>query len=163
MSIEPMMPSNHLIFCCPLLLLPSIFPSIRVFSNESALCIRWPKYWSFSVHQSVQWTIYSFPLGWLTKALLPLFWRTLRVPMGPPLKPWIPHTSHEDPNIVSLQEHKPGINLPSRMWVFSQIPDTLYPWLSYRMPRMFILFSYQSHFKRRWNSLNFLSQTSASI
>jgi len=41
-------PSNHLIFCCPLLLLPSIFPSIRVFSNESVLCIRWPKYWSFS-------------------------------------------------------------------------------------------------------------------
>ena len=40
--------TNHLIFCCPLLLLPSIFPSIRVFSNESTLCIRWPKYWSFS-------------------------------------------------------------------------------------------------------------------
>ena len=53
MSIESVMPcnhlpSNHLIFCCPLLLLPSIFPSIRVFSNESALRIRWPKYWSFS-------------------------------------------------------------------------------------------------------------------
>ena len=42
------MPSNHLILCCPLFLLPSIFPSIRVFSNESALCIRWPKYWNFS-------------------------------------------------------------------------------------------------------------------
>ena len=48
MSIELVMPSNHLILCCPLLLPPSIFPSIRVFSNESALCIRWPKYWSFS-------------------------------------------------------------------------------------------------------------------
>ena len=46
--IESMMPSNHLIFCCPLLLLPSIFPSIRIFSNESAVCIRWPKYWSFN-------------------------------------------------------------------------------------------------------------------
>ena len=46
--IELIMPSNHLILCCPLLLLPSIFPSIRVFSSESALCIRWPKYWSFS-------------------------------------------------------------------------------------------------------------------
>jgi len=46
MSIELVMPSNHLILCRPLLLLPSIFPSIRVFSNESALCIRWPKYWS---------------------------------------------------------------------------------------------------------------------
>ena len=51
-SIESMMPSNHLILCCALLLLPSIFPSIRVFSNESALCIRWPKYWSFSFNIS---------------------------------------------------------------------------------------------------------------
>jgi len=48
MSIELVMPSNHLILYRPLLLLPSIFPSIRVFSYESALCIRWPKYWSFS-------------------------------------------------------------------------------------------------------------------
>ena len=47
-SIELVMPSNHLILCCPLLLLPSIFPSIKVFSNESVLRIRWPKYWSFS-------------------------------------------------------------------------------------------------------------------
>ena len=52
MSIESVMPSNHLILCCPLLLSPSIFPSIRVFSNESALCIRWPKYWSFSFNIS---------------------------------------------------------------------------------------------------------------
>ena len=49
MPSESEMPSNHHILCCPLLLLPSIFPSIRVFSNESALCIRWPKYWSFSL------------------------------------------------------------------------------------------------------------------
>ena len=49
MSIESVMPSNHLILCRPLLLLPSIFPNIRVFSNESALHIRWPKYWSFSL------------------------------------------------------------------------------------------------------------------
>ena len=48
MSIESVMPANHLILCHPLLLLPSIFPSIRVFSNESALHMRWPKYWSFS-------------------------------------------------------------------------------------------------------------------
>ena len=48
MSIESVMPSKHLILCRPLLFLPSIFPSIRVLSNESALCIRWPKYWSFS-------------------------------------------------------------------------------------------------------------------
>ena len=48
MTTESVMPSNHLILCCPLLLLPSIFPSIRVFSNKSVLHIRWPKYWSFS-------------------------------------------------------------------------------------------------------------------
>ena len=48
MSVESVMSSNHFILCCPLLLLTSIFPSIRVFSSESALCIRWPKYWSFS-------------------------------------------------------------------------------------------------------------------
>ena len=48
MSIESVMPSNHLILCRPLLLMPSIFPSIRAFSNESVLCNRWPKYWSFS-------------------------------------------------------------------------------------------------------------------
>ena len=48
MSIDSVMPSNHLILCCPFLLLPSIFPSIRVFSNESVPPIRWPKYWSFS-------------------------------------------------------------------------------------------------------------------
>ena len=52
MSIKSMMPSNHLILCCPVLLLPSIFPSIRVFSNESVLHIRWPKYWSFSFNIS---------------------------------------------------------------------------------------------------------------
>ena len=62
MSIESVMPSNYLILCCPLLLLPSIFPSIRVFSDESALRIRWPKYWSFSVNISPTkgWS----PLGW---------------------------------------------------------------------------------------------------
>ena len=52
MSIESVMPSNHLILCHPLLLLPSIFPSIRVFSNESVLWLRWPKYWSFSFSTS---------------------------------------------------------------------------------------------------------------
>ena len=62
------MPSNHLILCCPLLLLPSIFPSIRVFSNESALHIRWPKYWSFSLNISPSNEhpgLISFRIGWL--------------------------------------------------------------------------------------------------
>ena len=68
MSIELVMPSNHLIFCCPLLLLHSIFPSIRVFSNESALHIRWPKYWSFSFNISPSKEhpgLMSFRMDWL--------------------------------------------------------------------------------------------------
>ena len=56
MSIELMMPSNHLILCQPLFFLPPIFPSIRVFSNELALCIRWPKYWSFSISPSNEYS-----------------------------------------------------------------------------------------------------------
>ena len=64
MTIELMMPSNHLILCCPLFLLPSIFPSIRFFSNESALCIRWPKYWSFSSASVLPVNMQDwFPLG----------------------------------------------------------------------------------------------------
>ena len=65
---EPVMPSNHLILCHPLLLLPSIFPNIRVFSNESALCIRWPKYWSFSLNISPSNEhpgLISFRIDWL--------------------------------------------------------------------------------------------------
>src|SRR5574342_534322 len=68
MSIESVMPSNHLILCRPLLLLPSIFPSIRVFSNEPALHIRWPKYWSFSFNISPSNEhpgLISFRMGWL--------------------------------------------------------------------------------------------------
>ena len=68
MSIELVMPSNHLILCRPLLLLPSIFPSVRVFSNESVLHIRWPKYWnfSFSVSPSNEHSgLISFRIDWL--------------------------------------------------------------------------------------------------
>ena len=68
MSIVSVMPSKHLILCCPLLLLPSIFPSIRVFSNESALRIRWPKYWSFSFSISPSNEhpgLISFRMDWL--------------------------------------------------------------------------------------------------
>ena len=66
-STESVMPSNHLILCCPLLLLPSIFSSIRVFSNESALHIRWPKYWSFSfsISPSNEYSgLISFRIDW---------------------------------------------------------------------------------------------------
>ena len=68
MSIESMMPSNHLILCCPFLLLPSVFPSTWVFSNESVLCIRWPKYWSFSFSISPSDEhpgLVSFRMDWL--------------------------------------------------------------------------------------------------
>ena len=68
MSIELVMPSNHLFLCCPLLLLPSIFPSLRVFTNESALRIRWPKYWSFSFNISLSNEhsgLISFRVDWL--------------------------------------------------------------------------------------------------
>ena len=67
-SIELVMPHNHLILCHPLLLLPSIFPSLRVFSNESTLCIRWPQYWSFSFNISLfneHPGLISFRMDWL--------------------------------------------------------------------------------------------------
>ena len=67
-SIESVMPSNHFILCRSLLLLPSVFPSIRVFSNESALCIRWPKYWSFSfsIRTYNEYSgLISFRMDWL--------------------------------------------------------------------------------------------------
>ena len=68
MSSESVMPSNHLILCCLLLLLPSIFPNIKVFSSESALCMRWPKYWSFSFNISPSnehLGLISFRMDWL--------------------------------------------------------------------------------------------------
>ena len=68
MSIESVMPSNHLVLCRPLLLLPSIFLSIRVFSKDSALCIRWPKYWSFSfsISPSNEYSgLISYKIDWL--------------------------------------------------------------------------------------------------
>ena len=68
MFIESVMPSNYLILCRPLLLLPSIFPTIRIFSNESAFCIRWPEYWSFSFNISPSneyLALISFRIDWL--------------------------------------------------------------------------------------------------
>ena len=66
MSIELVMPSNHLILCHPFLLPPSVFPNIRVFSNESVLGIKWPKYWSFSISPSNEYSgLISFRMDWL--------------------------------------------------------------------------------------------------
>ena len=65
MPIELVMPSNHLILCCPLLLLPSLFPSIRVFSNKLTLHIRWTKYWSFSISLSNEYSrLISYRIDW---------------------------------------------------------------------------------------------------
>ena len=76
MSIESVLPSNHLLLCRPLLHLPSIFPSIRVFSNESVLRIRWPKYWSFSINPSKEYSgLISFRTDWFD---LPAVQRTLK-------------------------------------------------------------------------------------
>ena len=66
MSFESVTPSNHLVLCCRFLLLPSIFPGIRVFYNELALCIWWPKYWSFSISPSNEYSVLiSFRIDWL--------------------------------------------------------------------------------------------------
>ena len=83
MSFESVMPSNHLILCCPLLLLPTIFPRIRIFSNESVLHIRWPKNWSFSfsISPSNEYSgLNSFRIDWLdlleVQGLSRVFWNT---------------------------------------------------------------------------------------
>ena len=88
MSIESMMPSNQVILCCPLLLPPSIFPSIRVFSNKSALHIRWPKYWSFSINPSNEYSgLIFFKINWFDLlAVQGTFKRTLQ---HHSLKTWI--------------------------------------------------------------------------
>ena len=81
MSIESVMPSNHLILCHPLVLLPSVFPSIRVFSNESVLRIRWPKYWSFSFNISPSKEdplLISFRMDWLDRLAVQEIFKSLR-------------------------------------------------------------------------------------
>src|SRR5574341_647882 len=98
MSIESVMPSNHLILCHPLLLLPSVFPSIRVFSNESAFCIRWPKYWSVSFNispSSEHPGLISFRMDWLDLLAVP----------------WTARRSNQS----ILKEISPGISLEGMM------------------------------------------------
>ena len=90
MSSESVMPSNHFILCCPLLLLPSVLPSIRVFSSESVLCIRWPKYWSFSFSIS-PFNEYSG-----------LIWIWLEGLVGSPCSPWDSQESSPTPQFKSI-------------------------------------------------------------
>ena len=81
MPIELMKLSSHLILCCPCLLLPSIFPSIRVFSNESVLHIRWPKYWSFSLSSAYEYSgLVSFRIDWFDLFTVPGTFKSLLQP-----------------------------------------------------------------------------------
>ena len=102
MSIESVMPSNHLILCCPLLLLPSIFPSIRVFSNESALRVRWPKYcsFSFSISPSNEYSgLISFKTDWFISLVI----------FSPKsLEAWIPRGLWSDPEQSRQQPLQKG-------------------------------------------------------
>ena len=110
MSIESVMPSNHLILCRPLLLRPSVFPSIRVFSNESIPCIKWPKYWSFSFNISLS-NEYSGLISF--RLLLLLLSRFSRVQLCA-----TPETAtHQAPLSLGLsrQEHWSGLPFPSPM------------------------------------------------
>ena len=97
MSIESVMPSNHLTLCCPLLLLPSIFPSIRVFSNESVLHIRWSEYWSFSFSISPS-NEYSGPI------FFRIDWFDLLAAQGT-FKNLLQHRSSEASNMVNVVSH----------------------------------------------------------
>ena len=105
-SIESMMPSNHLIFCRPLLLLPSISPSIRNFSNESALCIRWPKYWSFnfSISSSNDYSgLISFKIYWFDLLVIQGTLKSFLQDHG--LKAWIFSARPSDgPNHISTHK-----------------------------------------------------------
>ena len=116
MSIELVMPSNHLILCRPLLLPPSIFPSIRVFSDESALCIRWPKYWSFSFNISPSNEhsgLITFRMDWLD----------LRAVQGT-LKSLLQHHGSKA-SILRLHIVHGSFKLQQRYWVLTR--ETLQP------------------------------------
>ena len=108
MSIEPVMPSNHLILFHLLLLLPSIFPRIRIFSNESALCIRWPKYWSFSfnISPSNEYSgLISFRMDWLDLlAVQETLKSLLKTPQFKRINSSVP-SFHYNPTLTSIHDY----------------------------------------------------------
>ena len=121
MSTESVMPSNHLILCCPLLFLPSIFPSIRVLSNESTLCLRWPKYWSFSTSRSNEYSVLFHPPGMWDPSSpnpCPLQWKCGVLTTGPPGKSFI-HDFELKSLFVTYIESKP-------LWRLGEIFQVLY-------------------------------------
>ena len=110
MSIESVMPSNHLILCHPLLLLPSIFPSIRVFSNESAFCIRWPKYWSFSFNigsSNEHPGLISFRMDWLDLLVVQAIRLGKKVETGTDLFSWAPNSLWTVTAVMKLKDIAP--------------------------------------------------------
>ena len=103
MSIESVLPSNHLILCHPLLLLPSIFPSLKVFSNESALHIKWPKYWSFnfSISPSNEFSgLISFRIDWFDLDTL----RDRKNKVCTILKIWGLSSAYRGPNLLTTKQ-----------------------------------------------------------
>ena len=107
MSIKSVMPSNHLILCRPLLLLPSIFPSIRVFSNESALRIKWPKYWSFSFSISPSNEhpgLISFRMDWLDLLAVQGTLKSLTTPQFKPINSLVLSFLYS-PTLTSIHDH----------------------------------------------------------
>ena len=136
MSIESVMPSNHLILCCPLLLPPSVFSSIRIFSNKSILCIRWPKYqsFSFSISPSNEYSgLISFRMHWLDIPAvqgisLSMYLNTIYVPMTPKfLSPIL--TLSQMPDL--LFNHPPDIsaclfNGHINSWIAGPTPPTVF-------------------------------------
>ena len=124
MSIESVMPSSHLILCHPLLLLPSIFPSIRVFSNESTLCMRWPKYWSFSFSISPcnEHPELIFRMDWLDLLAVQRTLKSLLQHLG-----WVKTSPHilrfvgtVDVSLLYKGRGNPVILCPSNLSVFSR-------------------------------------------
>ena len=106
LSTESVMPSNHLILCCPLLLLPSIFPSIKVFSNESVLPIRWPKYWSFSfsISPSNEYSgLISFRMDWLDLLAVQGALKSLQYHSSKTSILW--HSAFFSPTLTSIQDY----------------------------------------------------------
>ena len=122
------MPSNHLMLCCPLLLLPSIFPSIRLFSNESALCMRWPKYWSFSFNTNEHLGLISFRIDWLD--LLAVKW-TIKSSPTPQFKSinFLVLSFPHSPTLTSIHGHWKNHSLDQRTFV-GKVMSLLYNMLS---------------------------------
>ena len=113
------MPSNHLILCCPLLLLPSVFPSIRVFSNESALCIRWPKYWSFFFNNSPSnehSELISFRMDWLDLLAVPGTQESSPTPQFKSINSSLLSFLYS-PTFTSIHDHWKNIALTRRTFV----------------------------------------------